>query len=227
MHKLFYTFTIVQILFGFILTSGLSAQAPAFREGYVITIYNDTIRGLISNAAEDEVVLKDSQGYEKTFIPADLKGFERCNMEFITYAIPGDSTKIFLAHLLKGTIDLFGTVVTENQTDAVAAGLMFGGLAGGLIGAAASGTLDTPGAGTFNNDCKGDRYSIGAFYLRKASTGKPLRVPNGRKKFNDFMIPLMRDHMEVVREIPEAMFYSGNLISIVKQYNAVAGKPTR
>ena len=227
MHKLPYTFTIVQVLICFILTSGLSAQAPVFREGYVITIYNDTIGGLISNVAEDEVVLKDSRGYEKTFNPADLKGFMRCNMEFITYEIPGDSTRIFLAQLLKGTIDLFGTVVTENQTDAVTAGLMFGGLIGGLIGAAASGTIDSPGTGTLNNDCKGDRYSIGAFYLRKASTGKPLRVPNGRKKFNDFMIPLMRDHLEVVREIPEAMFYPGNLLSIVRQYNAVADKPTR
>jgi hypothetical protein len=52
-------------------------------------------------------------------------------------------------------------------------------------------------------------------------------LPNGRKKFNDFMIPLMSGHLEVVREIPEAMFYAGNLISIVRQYNAVAGQPAR
>jgi hypothetical protein len=227
MHKLPYTFTIVQILFCYIFTSGLSAQAPAFRDGYVITIYNDTIRGMISNVAEDEVILKDSRGYEKTLSPVDLNGFVRCNMEFTTFSNPGDSTRIFLAHLLKGTIDLFGTVLPENQTDAVAAGLLFGGLAGGLIGAAASGSFDTPGAGTYNNDCKDEHFSIGAFYLRKGGTEKPIKVPNGRKKFNDFMIPLMRDHLEVVREIPEAMFYTGNLISIVRQYNNAAGKPAR
>ena len=149
-------------------------------------------------------------------------------MKFIAFANPGDSTRFFLAHLLKGTIDLYGTIIPENAADAVAAGFLLGGVIGGLIGAAAAGSGDSPPAsGSLNSECMNSNYSIGAFYLRKGGSDNIRKVPNGRKKFNDFMIPLMRDHLEVVRGIPEDMFFTGNLISIVRQYNAATVKQVR
>jgi hypothetical protein len=225
MTKSFYAFFLL-ITTCICFATSLYAQKSGFREGYVITVYNDTIRGLILNNSEEEITFKDSQNNKKTFYPGDLKGFRRCNMEFITFSVPGDTALLFIAHLLYGTIDLFGTIIPDNTSGAAPMGLV-GGALGGLIGAVEGGAIGEAGSGLRGNDCKDDYYSIGAFYLRKGSSDSLRKVPNGRKKFNGMMIPLMRDHLDVVRSIPDEMFFTGNTISIVRQYNAAAGNPQK
>jgi hypothetical protein len=218
--------TIIQFLVILLFTSSVMSQNAFFREGYVITKYNDTIHGLIKNTSEDEIRFRDSRHHEQTFLPADLKGFSRCDMKYISILIPGDTAMIFIASLRQGTIDLYGTIQPEGSS-AMANGFMLGGLVGGLIATAATGSSGSTGAGVYNDGCEKEYYSIGAFYLRKGHLENLRRVPNGRKKFNSFMIPLMRDHLEVVREIPEDLFITGNLMAIVRQYNAVADRTVK
>ena len=128
---------------------------------------------------------------------------------------------VFIARLQSGTIDLYGTIQPEGSSD-MAMGFFMAGALGGLLVAAAESSSAPSGAGTYQSECDRECYSIGAFYLRKGVGDQLKKAPNGRKKFNELMIPLMRDHLDVVRGIPEAMFFTGNLISIVRQYNAAA-----
>jgi hypothetical protein len=222
MKKLLHSIPFFFFIASLSVTASLSAQ-PSFRNGYVITKYGDTLRGQVKNSSAEEVIFRDSQKNQRSFYPADLRGFARCGMVYTSVLVPGDTMKLFIACLVQGAITLYGTIVPENYNEAAVTGLV-GGALGGLAGAAATGGLSSPGAGTRDSGCPDDHYTIGRFYLEKGPGGNLLKVPNGRKKFNEFMIPLMRDHMEVVRDTPEALFYAGNTIAIVRQYNSVAVK---
>ena len=216
----------IRVLVLLMFTGSLTGQNAFFREGYVITRYNDTIHGLIKNTSCEEIRFRDTQKHEQTFIPPDLKGYFRCNMNCISVMIPGDTVMLFLAHLQTGAIDLFATIRPEGSV-ASGTGAMVGGLLGSLIATANDGPAGSPGAGVYSNGCEKEYYSIGAFYLGKGAGDTLRKVPNGRKKFNSFMMPLMRDHLEVVREIPEDIFVTGNLVSIIRQYNAAAARKSR
>jgi hypothetical protein len=222
MKQLFPTLIFFHLLSLLLFQNTLRAQ-PAFRDGYVITKYGDTLRGKVKNSSASEVIFRDSRKNERVFTSEEIREFGRCGFVYTATPVPGDSVPLFIVHLLHGKMDLYATIFPDNTSDAGAGGALIGGLVGGLIGAVAGAAIGAAAAGAPDSLCKEQYYGIGAYYLKKNPDTTLLKIPNGRKKFNEFMIPLMRDHLEVVRETPESMFYTGNSISIVRHYNSVAG----
>lgn len=221
-----FTFLFFQVMACLFYTNRISGQGPAFREGYVITMYGDTIRGLIMNNAPEDITYRDSRKHDHVFYPQDLNGYMRCNMEYVSTMVPGDTARLFIAHLLKGPLDLYATIIPKNVSDFIGPGVA-GGFLGGVIGSVVMAAVASNQIISVDSVCKNDMFAIKNYYVRKGKNGSLKKVPNGRKKFKSMMIPLMWDHKEVVKDIPEGLFFSGNTISIVRKYNAGTEKITK
>jgi hypothetical protein len=209
----------VFLLFAFLIINEVAGQSGTYKPGYLITTENDTIYGFIINKSWQEIVFWDSLDNKMHYGPGGtVKGFVRSGLEYVAKDLPDKKEKGFLAILEKGAITLYGIVVPESTSGNIAGCTVVGGIIGSIIATEATESSGPGSPGTK------DYYGIKDFYLQKGADDKLAVAPKGNRKFNSFIIPYMRDHMDVVKSIPEEMFFPGNLISIVRQYNLVAGK---
>ncbi len=106
-YKLF-----IALLFSFL--SSFAAQ-PEFKQGYIITNKNDTVRGLISNSHQDAYLFVDfklnTQAKDTVYSPKFILGYAVENEVFRTVHIPfnADTLYSFAKVLEEGNITLYKT----------------------------------------------------------------------------------------------------------------------
>ena len=221
-------FSIVCYLFSFsqdsicIIKKG---QLLKYRQGFIITVKNDTIRGLIYHESDTGIMFINGSRKIKTTLLGKLskipyisskdnivKLFYRKGILYERCKIPPDSNWVFLAVLENGPLKLYAEICNyadKRTTDAMMNQQMLGILFGALTTEAND-----------DKDLESEYFDIHAYYFQKEHTNNLIYAPKGEHNFQKVFLPLVRDNKNFVKNLSGQSVNYFQIRSLVKQYNS-------
>ena len=95
------------ILFLFFTSHSLFGQGNAFFNGYIITINNDTINGLLNNGNFMNLKFKDNSGKIYSYNASQIKGYRIRSLIFESHIAENKQMPFFFLRLIHNKLDLF------------------------------------------------------------------------------------------------------------------------
>ncbi|MCF8372356.1 MAG: hypothetical protein K9H64_12080 [Bacteroidales bacterium] len=95
------------IMFLFISAEKSFSQKRNYKEGFYISLENDTIYGYLKQKHSMYLFFRDADGHKKKFTPSKIKGFDIGGKEYKSCYLKDFELMYFLAVKEKGTISLF------------------------------------------------------------------------------------------------------------------------
>jgi hypothetical protein len=200
-------------------------QIKKFRNGYIITPANDTLRGLIWINADDSICFIRVGTRVKSpligncsdlpFITASegrIKSLYRNGLFYEIHNTPPCDFATYLNVVVKGKLSLFILINHYEDARSAEAYSIFGGITGVMIGALASAS-DKP---------EDEYYDLKAYYIQKDNAEPLIMIPPGEKKFRAAFYPLIKDNPEFLKRIIGNPFDYDHLRSLVQLYNSTA-----
>jgi hypothetical protein len=197
-------------------------NAACYRQGYLVTYSNDTIRGFLYPWNEYEVRFTNDHKNVVVYHSGDsVKSFFWQRMEFINANVTDSPDKIFIVKRVGGIIDLYATIQCKLCTKSLLKEIQTSGPVQNL-------PKDMEGFGTGRykgpNIFTGTSYlqpciTITNYFIDKNSGTTVSFVPPGRKQFRDFFIPLIQDNIAFLESIDRKDLDYRHLHSLVELYN--------
>jgi hypothetical protein len=191
-------------------------QFLRYRLGYVVTINNDTIYGLICHDQMDGVFYLGSGNSlsvtpfkEQTQVPHSfpnkpVKSFMRNGILYQAISVPPDGHVLFLALLVAGPMTLYGLL--GNYSD--------NGFERTIAKARGIGNL------SYLKNYDDEYYLLKDYYVRKGKDGPLTRLPHEEFKFSKAFVPLVRDNGKFLnesRDIPYDFYHARALVELYNQ----------
>lgn len=199
-------------------------QIIKYRQGYLITTGNDTLRGLIWIEGDgaicfirEGIKIKTPVAGNFTKIPyitagdGSLKAFSRNGIFYEIHNVPPYNNSVFLEALEKGSLTLYRLIA--GYEDAKQADIGTGGLLPALANEA-----------TYGSNSREEFYSLKAYYIQKQPGNELIQIPGGDKKFREAFYPLVKDNPLFLKGLAGQTFDYYHLRDLVKQYNTTAYK---
>ena len=95
------------VIFLIFISHSLFSQGKIFFKGYIITIKNDTINGLLNNENFMNLKFKDNSGKIYSYNAAQIKGYRIRSLIFESHIIENKQMPFFFARLIHNKLDLF------------------------------------------------------------------------------------------------------------------------
>ncbi len=196
-------------------------QIIKYRQGYLITTSNDTLRGLIWIEGDgaicfirEGIKIKTPVAGNFTKIPyitagdGSLKAFYRNGIFYEIHNVPPYNNSVFLEAMERGSLTLYRLIAgyaDAKQSDSF--------LDGSIVNMANYGSNSTE-----------EFYSLKAYYILKQPGNELIQIPGGDKKFREAFYPLVKDNPVFLKGLAGQTFDYYHLRDLVKQYNATAFK---
>ncbi len=204
-------------------------QLLKYRKGYIITVKDDTIHGLIYHESDTGIMFISAGKKIKTtglgkhsripYIPASyniIKAFYRNGIFYKRCKIPPDGSLVYLALLENGPLKLYADIrnyADKAQADAMINQQMMGGLLGAYITEANE-----------EKDIEAEYYDLHSYYIQKDHAENLVYVPKGEQNFKKVFLPLIRDNNIFVKELYGQPINYYQTRSLVQRYNSITNK---
>ena len=190
-------------------------QFLKYRPGYIVTVNNDTIRGLICHDQMDVVrYIKATSNLEVTpfrqqsevtysFPNKPVRAFIRNGMLYEAQAVPPDSNFLFLAVLVRGPMTLYALIGNYSDNGFERTIKEAGGLS----------------RLSYSTNYNDEYYLVREYYIGKKPGQALVRLPHEEYKFNKVFVPLISDNKKFLRESKPIIYDIYHLRTLVELYN--------